>query len=378
MKKRKILIIIPSFGIGGITVSLQSLLSVIDPNKVSVDVFACSRQGAFIDKMPNCRILKENVWLSSDIIDSGICKKIIVRLIWVLSRILFHLGIDIYPLKGLIGGKAIKSQEYDAVIGYSEIFAKFIADLPARKRILWIHCDYNRYLALSKIKNEKRAFKKLDKVVAVSKYVEKQLCDLYPEYKEKFTHIHNIINIEAIRERALEQTQLDKYFDTNTFVVVSAGRLDPVKQFDAIPRIANEVRKMTKSSFKWYIIGGGCEDVANLIDEEIKSNEVGDVVFRLSAKNNIYPYMAQASLYVCTSTSESFPLVVNEAKALCIPVVSNDFPSVHESVKDGVDGYVVTLDNMPETIAKIIDSPMRIGECSIDNEGRLKSFYNLL
>ena len=55
--------------------------------------------------------------------------------------------------------------------------------------------------------------------------------------------------------------------------------------------------------------------------------------------------MAKANLYVSTSLSESFPLVINEAKALGIPVITNNFGSAVESVEDGVDGFVVSLEN---------------------------------
>ena len=69
-------------------------------------------------------------------------------------------------------------------------------------------------------------------------------------------------------------------------------------------------------------------------------------------KSNPYPYLAKVSLYVCTSVSESFQMVVNEVKALCIPVVSNDFTSVKESLRDGIDGYICTTDEMAKTIVK--------------------------
>ena len=53
-------------------------------------------------------------------------------------------------------------------------------------------------------------------------------------------------------------------------------------------------------------------------------------------------------------------MVINEAKALRVPVISNDFPSVSESLRDGIDGIICTLEDMPETINKMINNPMQI------------------
>jgi glycosyltransferase involved in cell wall biosynthesis len=97
----------------------------------------------------------------------------------------------------------------------------------------------------------------------------------------------------------------------------------------------------------------------------------------LGEKQNIYPYIAKANLYVCTSLSESFPLVVNEAKALNIPVISNNFPSVRESIHDGIDGYVVPLGSMASKIVDLMNNRHSIQAFNIDNEEIVNKLYNL-
>ena len=63
-RKKRVLIVVQSFSIGGTIVSLHSLLSVIDTMKYEIDLFALVREGAYLDRMPNCTILPENIWLS--------------------------------------------------------------------------------------------------------------------------------------------------------------------------------------------------------------------------------------------------------------------------------------------------------------------------
>ena len=162
---------------------------------------------------------------------------------------------------------------------------------------------------------------------------------------------NGFINVDLITQKAKESID-DKRFVTERYTIISCGRLDPVKQFSKIPKIAAKIKEQYQHPFRWYIIGSGIEAERQQIEAEIDSNGVTDEVVMLGLKSNPYPYLAKSDLYVCTSVSESFPMVVNEAKALCIPVVSNDFPSVKESLRDGIDGYVCTIDEMANTIVK--------------------------
>ena len=70
-------------------------------------------------------------------------------------------------------------------------------------------------------------------------------------------------------------------------------------------------------------------------------------------------------------------MVVNEAKALKVPVICPDFPSVFESVEEGLDGYVVPIDRMPAKIAEMMETPLKIEKCRINNELILQQVYKL-
>ena len=94
--------------------------------------------------------------------------------------------------------------------------------------------------------------------------------------------------------------------------------------------------------------------------------------------------MAKADLYVSTSLSESFPLVINEAKALGIPIVSNNFGSAAESIEDGVDGFVLPVGDVAfvERVVSIVDGKVnpKVDEKSdIDkNKIILSNIYKIL
>lgn len=374
--KKRVLFVMPRYEIGGITISLYSLLSKIDPERLQVDVFA-RPLGAYKGKMPNCSELPQNIWLSYPYIGGNIFIKGFQTIVYGLRYLLSKLHIDTFPLIHWIGGKSLHSDKYDAVVCFTEGMADTVCSFPAKKLIQWIHCDYRRHLVENDAKVEHYAYERFDTVVCVSDYAKRVFSEIYPEFAHKTIAIHNVINVEDIQEKAKDGKGLDEQFKTDIFTIVSCGRLDPVKGFSKIPAIADRIKSLSDNPFRWYIIGGGFEEEQSKIESEIKKYQLENTVILLGPKTNAYPYIAKADLYVCTSESESFPLVVNEAKALSVPIISNNFPSVYESVEEGVDGYVVPLEAMPEKIAVFMTNSLTVPVGRIDNTESLNAIYKL-
>ena len=370
---KKILIIINEFNIGGTIASLYMLLSKIDPQMVQVDVFPRVNLGAYADKLPNCTILPENLWLSHTIYKKGFIIRKANYLLLCIRKFFEKMDIDMYRIFNYIGGNKLHTNRYDAVIGFDESLPRYVCTLPAHKRINWIHCDYRRF---AKGKDESRYYDKIDTVVCVSEFAKNIFCEYYPKYSNKTVAIHNIINVEDLLQKSTQPVDDDRFKNTD-FTIISCGRLDPVKQFNLIPSIVEKIKQKTDRSFQWYIIGGGNDVLQEQIQNEINQYGVSEYVKLLGMKTNPYTYMVKSDLFVCTSCSESYPMVVNEAKALGIPVVCNTFPSASESVRNGENGYIVGIERMPEVIASMIEKPIVLKQRDSENIHILEQFYNL-
>lgn len=374
--KKQILIVIPSFSIGGTIVSLYSLLSVIDIKKYEIDVFALSKSGEYLDKLPNCTILPENLWLSNRYYGENVIKRIVNRLLRIFFSIIRRFGLSLEPLMCKLADKSMNFSKYDTVVNYAESVANIVCYYPIKKRVAWVHCDYERYLSLVK-RNEVKVYERYDTIVCVSEFAKSTFCKCLPQMETKTVAIHNIINVEDIHKKAKEPIE-DNRFLTDNYIIVSVGRLDPVKQFHLIPQLVADIKKKTDKKFVWYIIGGdrGFETYVQGIRDDIVKLGVSDEVVMLGEKSNVYPYMAKADLYVSTSLSESFPLVINEAKALGIPIVSNNFGSASESIEDGVNGFVVSLEN-GEMCNKVVKMLSGLIELRIKDSGNIIVNKNL-
>ena len=358
--KKRVLIVVHSFSIGGTIVSLHSLLSVIDTTRYEIDIFALVHEGVYLDKMPNCTVLPENIWLSHRYKNGGLYKRLFNKGVRVACSIVRRMGLSIEPLMCKLASRHVAFKQYDTIVNFDESIAHVVCHYPAKRRIAWVHCDYERYLSLIK-GTEEKVYKAFDTVVCVSEFAKSSFCRCLPQMQDKTVAIHNVINVGLITEKAQEPID-DARFITDGYTIVSAGRLDPVKQFHLIPQLAADIKKQTDKKFVWYIIGGhrGFDTYVDGIKRNIAELGVSDYVILLGEKSNVYPYMAKADLYVSTSLSESFPLVINEAKALGIPVVSNNFGSAAESVEDGVDGCVVCVEDAQFTdrIVRLIEGEL--------------------
>lgn len=377
-KMKRILIVVPSFVIGGTIVSLNSMLSLIDTKKYEIDVFALNRKGEYLNRLPNCTILPENLWLSHSAHTFGVVKNTINKTLRVIRAICRRLNWSSEPLLCKLADKQVNFQQYDTVVNYAESVADVVCHYPVKKRVTWIHCDYKRYLTLVNNRNETKVYEKFDNIVCVSEFAKGTFVECIPQMESKTVAIHNVINAEDIKQKAKEVID-DEQFKTDNYTIVSAGRLDPVKQFHLIPQLTADIKKQTDKKFVWYIIGGdrGFESYVDKIRKDIIDLDVSNEVVMLGEKTNIYPYMAKADLYVSTSLSESFPLVINEAKALDIPIVSNNFGSAYESVEDGIDGFIVSIENrmMSKKILTIIEGKDKLqsrNNCNIIERNNLE------
>lgn len=377
---KKILIVINDFSVGGTIACLESLLSVIDSNRVKCDIFARQKSGALISRFANYTILPENIWLSYKIIEGNIKQKIFSRFLWFIRGVFEILGIDMYKLYCGIGGKQVGTNHYDAVIGFDETLPRIISSYPAKKRISWLHCDYRRHVEST---SEAKYFRKINFIVCVSEFAKHSFVEVLPEFEYKTVVIRNAINIKDIRLKSEQVTpEVDSFFkeDEKKFTLISIGRLDPVKQFEKIPALAFEVKRLLKGThkFQWLIIGGGNDRVKSEIENEIEKYGVCDEVKLLGMQSNPYPYLAKSDLYVCTSLSETFSYTIHEGLALKKPFLCNAFLGASEAIQVGQEGFVLPLVDMPNKIYELICHPLVIRDCTISNDEILEKFYGLI
>lgn len=232
------------------------------------------------------------------------------------------------PMKWLYH-KVIR-EDYDIEIGFQcEVPTMLVAnsDRSSAVHAAWMHCYYL----------EEKEYKKLDKVVCVSKFCSD---------KAKFemgnavdvTYCYNLVDDAAIR-RASEEA-VDIAFDKFTFVTI--GRLSPEKGYIRLLRICKNLADKGLD-FQLIIIGDGPQR-KKLEDEVVRLDLINRVIMT-GAQNNPHKYTSKADVFVCSSFDEGYSTACTEAAILGIPIITTCVPGGKEIIDTCGCGKLTSLED---------------------------------
>ena len=117
-------------------------------------------------------------------------------------------------------------------------------------------------------------------------------------------------------------------------------------------------KKLEEDGYKitWYVIGEG-EERGNL-EKMIEENDLKGKFILLGIKENPYPYIREANIYVQPSRFEGKSIAIDEAKILHKPIVITNFSTAKDQIKNKENGIIVEMDPnaISEGIKKLIDN----------------------
>jgi glycosyltransferase involved in cell wall biosynthesis len=104
-------------------------------------------------------------------------------------------------------------------------------------------------------------------------------------------------------------------------IVLAVGRLNHQKGFDLLLD-AWYIVNSTMSDWELHIVGSG--DLKGKLEEKINTLGLTPSVKLIPATPSIYQYYSEAGIYCLSSRFEGFPMVLLEAQAFGLPIVSFD------------------------------------------------------
>ena len=143
-------------------------------------------------------------------------------------------------------------------------------------------------------------------------------------------------------------------------VVVAAGRLGRQKGFDRLLRSWARVVG-DHPGWRLKIFGSGVD--MKPLRRQIRRLGIEDSAEMMGFTSSLHEEMSRASLYVMSSRKEGFPMVLLEAMAVGLPVVSFDCPTgPRDIIREGVDGHVVPegdVDALAAAMGGLMGDPER-------------------
>jgi glycosyltransferase involved in cell wall biosynthesis len=241
----------------------------------------------------------------------------------ITSDIYSHSSFPSEKRKALI--KELKAGNYNVIIGVHAPLAVRLATCRKRlkgvKLIGWIHNSYKAlfgekslYIGPELCKHYEFQLQKLDTTVVLCKYDAQQ-------YQFQTKVVYNPLTLTP----GETSTGTSKKF-------LAVGRFSRLhKGFDLL---IEAFRIFAKENEEWTldIVGEGVEET--IYRKMIKDYQLEDRIHIHPFTNNIQKFYSEAQVYVLSSRWEGFGLVLVEAMAHGLPVISSDLPTSQEIMGD--------------------------------------------
>ena len=262
--------------------------------------------------------------------------------------------------------KIVNSLVTDIVISTRIEFSKQIN----RKDIITISQEHSYIDNEKYIKKVKKSFSGIDYLVVMTNKAKEKYEEWLSEVKNKpeVVVIPNLIkdNIEG------------QVSSLNNNQIISIGRLEPVKDFYTLIIVFSVLVKKYPY-LKLKIIGDGSEKehLIHLITNNDLQNNV--VLTGKLNENEIKDELLKSDVFVLTSKSESFSLVLCEAMNYGLPCVAFDVDvGPREIIKDNVTGFLIgnrNIDGMISKISSLLDDKNLRYNMGQESFNSIKSFY---
>lgn len=257
--------------------------------------------------------------------------------------------------------KAIKSIDADFVITTRTYETRLVNKYLKNNKIIKIATDHN--YPTNKYKKELiRNLNNYDKLIVVNDEIK----NIYKrEIGSKVECIHNVLDINS---------NLKSKLDTKN--IISIGRFSKEKGYLDLIDVMSLIVKKDKD-VKLTLIGDGEEKEA--IKEKIKALNLEDNIKLTGFLNQleIEKYMLESSVYVMSSITESFGLVLLEAMNYALPCIAFDSASgPRELLQDGIGILIKNRDKeqMAEKILSLLNDKKLLKQYSEKSLKQVKNY----
>ena len=244
--------------------------------------------------------------------------------------------------------KVLANNKPDVVISVNYAFDFYWLPFIFRKIAKFKEFHSSRFFVNEARNNNKSLLKKLK--YKLDDYIESKFDKLILLNKDEkpFYHSQNLIVIP----NPITPTSLQAPLENKK--AIAAGRIAPVKGFE---NLIAAWSKVVEKHPDWIleIYGQDYLDSQQKLQQQIESLGLKDKIIFAGTTNSMRETMCNHSMYLMTSQSECFPMVLLESLSVGLPVVSFDSPTGPRNiVTNNEDGFLVEYSNIDALAQKII------------------------
>jgi glycosyltransferase involved in cell wall biosynthesis len=151
-------------------------------------------------------------------------------------------------------------------------------------------------------------------------------------------HYYGLKNIKII-PNFIDNFQNNEIKENKRNIIISAGRIDPIKQFDHLVEIWSIIANKHQD-WEVHIYGDGSKEELQKITEAISKYNLTSSFKVFPATSDFKSKLMESSIFVQVSASECFPMVLLEALQAKLSILAYDSPNgprnIITNLKDGV------------------------------------------
>ncbi len=233
-------------------------------------------------------------------------------------------------------------------------------------KVISIGCEHVVFSSLPSLSRLiiRTTYRWLDHVVVLSESAKKSLSNY-----SNCTVIPNALPFNAPTPTSLEEKR-----------ILMVGRISKEKGLDRLCPIIDKIKEdLSQHRWRLRIVGDG--DIKPSIEKLFYENQLAQFVDFIPFTNNVLEEYIHSSIYIMTSYSEAFPMVLLEAKAVGLPVIAYNCPEgPSEIIHDKEDGFLIEngdSDSFAEAIKTLIEDKVlrkKMGSRAIENVDKYSQY----
>ena len=323
--KNKIVIFMPTIGIGGVEKNFFIISNYLAKIYSNISVTSLSNQIKY--KLDN-KI--EFIGPNSNFFEKYSRRiKFLIALVYLVKKI-------------------IQNKKITVVCFQANMYCVFICKLLGAKVILRSNSSPEGWSKnIFKLKLYELGFKLADGIIVNSLNFKKQL---KTKFNVSATCIYNPINKKDIIKLSKKKVRLN-FFNKKTLNMISVARFEDQKDHLTLLKAVNKLK--SKIDFKLLLIGSGSRE--KLIKNFIKQNKLEKSIKLIKNIQNPFPYILKSDLVLLTSIYEGLPNILLESIVLNKFIISSNCPTgPSEILSYGKGGFLFKVGDYNELSNKIL------------------------
>jgi len=178
-----------------------------------------------------------------------------------------------------------------------------------------------------------------------------------------------------ILQNAFELPEIKDFRSEKKWDIIFVGYLRKPKRIELTVEVVEKLKERFPK-LSCVIVGDGpeFENIQKLI--VLKGLEKN--ISMVGHRKNVDDYLIQSKIFLLTSESEGLPMVLVEALAHGLPVVSSDINDISDLVIDGKNGFLIPslkLEDYADALKKIIENNSLYSSLSSNAQSTVKQFH---